>query len=74
MEAGNTYIIHTENQEQANALKAFVKALKMKFEEAEDKPYNPDFVKKIKRSKKEFQEGKYTTVNKDNLESFLGLK
>ncbi|RFC54974.1 DUF2683 family protein [Brumimicrobium aurantiacum] len=74
MEAGNTYIIHTENQEQANALKAFVKALKMKLEETNDKSYNPDFVKKIKRSKKEFQEGKYTTVNKDNLESFLGLK
>lgn len=74
MEAKDIYIIHPENEEQANALKAFVKALKMKFEVAKDKPYNPEFVKKIKRSKKEFQEGKYTTVNKDNLESFLGLK
>nr|WP_299204575.1 DUF2683 family protein [uncultured Brumimicrobium sp.] len=74
MKAKDIYIIHPENEEQANALKAFVKALKMKFEVTKDKPYNPEFVKKIKRSKKEFQEGKYTTVNKDNLESFLGLK
>lgn len=30
--ATQTFTIHTENPEQTNALKAFVKALKMKFE------------------------------------------
>lgn len=30
--ATQTFTIHTENSEQTNALKAFVKALKMKFE------------------------------------------
>jgi predicted N-formylglutamate amidohydrolase len=73
MKVENTYIIHTKNEEQANALKAFVKALKMNFEVAKDEPYDPEFVKKIKTSKKEYQEGKFTTVDKDNLESFLGL-
>ncbi|MGM0478789.1 MAG: DUF2683 family protein [Bacteroidota bacterium] len=73
MKEDNIYIIHPNNKEQANALKAFLKALKMKFEITKEKPYDPDFVEKIKRSKKEYEKGKYTTVDKDNLESFLGL-
>lgn len=74
MKVEEVYIIKPESKEQANALKAFVKALKMKFEVTKEKPYDPEFIEKIKKSKKEYQEGKYTTVDKDNLESFLGLK
>lgn len=72
MEAQNSWTIHTYNTEQENALKAFVKALKMKFEPAE-KPYNTEFVKKIKESKKQHDDGNYTTVKKDDLKNFLGL-
>lgn len=57
MKAENTWTIHTYNSEQENALKAFVKALKMKFEPAK-KSYNPEFVKKIEKSRKEVKEGK----------------
>ena len=47
-----TFTIHTEDKEQLNALKAFMKALKIKFEmNKEDKPYNSEFVEKIKESK-----------------------
>ena len=38
--AEQTFIIHTDTPEQESALKAFVKALKMKFE-VTDNPYNP---------------------------------
>lgn len=69
----NIVIIHTENKEQENALKAFAKALKMKFEVAREKPYDPDFVAKIKQSQKEFEEGNYRTVEKKDLKNFLGL-
>jgi hypothetical protein len=31
-------------------------------------------VEKIQKSKKEFEEGKFARVEKDNLQQFLGLK
>lgn len=57
-----TVIVHPKNKEQLSALKAFVKALKMDFE-TEASPYNPDFVAKIKETKKQVDEGKYTTLD-----------
>lgn len=74
MQTENIFIVHPANEEQVNALKAFVKALKIKFEETSAKTYNPEFVAKIQRSRKEFEEGKFIRVEKDNLQQFLGLK
>ena len=74
MKTENTFIIYPETVEQEDALKAFVKALKMKFEVAKEKPYDPEFVAKIERSRKEYQEGKYTRVEKEELQKFLGLE
>lgn len=72
MQTDNIFIIQPDTTEQASALKAFVKALKMKFEVAE-KPYNPDFVAKIMKSEQEFKQGKTTRVKKEDLSNFLGL-
>jgi len=74
MQTENIFIVHPANEEQVNALKAFVKALKIKFEVTTEKAYNADFVEKIQNSKKEFEEGKFTRVDKDDLQQFLGLK
>ena len=51
---------YTVNTSQIDAIKAFMKALKIKFEVAkeEESPYNPEFVSKIKKGDKEFAEGK----------------
>ena len=74
MQTENIFIAHPSNDEQLNALIAFLKALKIKFEVTNtEKPYNPEFVAKIKKSKKEFEEGKFTRVEKENLQHFLGL-
>lgn len=73
MKSEKTFIIHTETAEQENALKAFIKALKMKFEITREKPYDPDFVAKINESRKQVREGKTTRVKKENLKEFLGL-
>ena len=62
MATENIFIVHPENTEQVNALKAFVKALKIKFEIANEKPYNQDFVAKIKKSREEFTD-KYKVKN-----------
>ena len=57
-----TVIMHPENKEQVAALKAFAKALKVKFETS---TYNADFVAKIKESTKQVKEGNYTTLDPD---------
>ena len=72
MQTHNTYIFETHTIEEDNALKAFAKALKLKFEVTE-KPYNPEFVAKIKESQKQSKEGKVTRVKKENFKEFLGL-
>lgn len=67
----NTIIIHTETKEQENALKAFAKALKMKFEVAKEKPYDPAFVAKIEESRNQYKKGEFTSVEKQDIKSFL---
>lgn len=70
MQTGNVFIAHPSNDEQLNALKA----LKIKFEVTNlENSYKPEFVAKIKKSKQEFDEGKFTRVEKDNLQDFLGI-
>ena len=64
---------YTEDDSQIEAIKAIMKALKIKFEISKEKPYNPEFVAKIEKSKQEFKDGKSTRVKKEDLQSFLGL-
>lgn len=69
-----TFTIHTEDKAHLNAVKAVLKALNVKFEiSKDDKPYNPEFVAKIIKSKKEIATGKTTRINIDKLDEFLGL-
>jgi hypothetical protein len=64
---------YTTDETQINAVKAFMKALKIKFEVSKDKPYNPDFVNKILESKEQAKKGNVTRVKKEDLKHFLGL-
>lgn len=70
----NTIIIHTETREQEDALKAFARALKIKFEVTQENPYNPDFVAQIEKSVQEFEEGNFSRIEKKDLKNFLGLE
>ena len=59
MRTQDIFIVHPETEEQSQALTAFVNALKIKFEiSAKEKPYDPDFVAKIEKSRKDYKEGK----------------
>ncbi|MFV8324886.1 DUF2683 family protein [Flavobacterium sp. ZS1P14] len=40
--------------------------MKIKFEISKEKSYNPEFVKKIEKNKKELKEGKSTRVKKED--------
>ncbi|WP_035843102.1 DUF2683 family protein [Crocinitomix catalasitica] len=67
MKAEDIYVIQPENEEQANALKAFIKALKMKFEITKVKAYSPEFLEKIKNSKLQHSQGKDKVIKTEDL-------
>lgn len=63
-------IIHPDNKEQFNALRSLFKAMKVPFEETnEKKPYNPEFVKKIKEGDNDRKAGKGRKVTLEELNS-----
>jgi hypothetical protein len=64
-------IAYTEDASQIEAVKAFMKALKIKFEISKDKPYNPEFVAKIKKSEDDFKKGKFKTVKVEDLGKYI---
>lgn len=73
MSTQDIFIVHPTS-EQANALKAFIRAMKMKFDVATtDNIYNPEFVSKIKKSKTQIKKGRFVEVQQKDLQNFLGL-
>jgi len=69
MQTESIFIIHPATSEQVNALKAFVKALKIKFEIAKETPYDPEFVAKIERGREDYRKGKGIEITMDELKA-----
>ncbi len=67
MTSKNIFIAHPETIEQANALRAFFKALKIKFEISSEKTYNLEFVDKIQESRGQFENGEFTVIKVEDL-------
>lgn len=67
MKLKSTFIVHPETTEQENALKAFIKALKIKFEVSKEEPYDPEFVAKIKESRQQAREGRTVQLDLDDI-------
>jgi hypothetical protein len=63
----DTLIVRPKNKEQLNAIKAVLKALKVDFVSKKEKNYNPEFVKKILKSKTQAKGGKVTKIDVENL-------
>ncbi len=61
-----TLIVHPKNQKQLAAVEAFLKALNVTFKK-EENYYDPEFVAKIKKSEKNFKEGKFTILEVEEL-------
>jgi adenylate kinase family enzyme len=73
MKTKDIYIALPQTDEQSKALKAFLTALDIKFEMPGEKSYNPEFVKKVLKSRQQAKDGKVTRIKKENLKDFLGL-
>ena len=66
-----TIIVHPKNNEEQKVIKAFLEALKIKFENltntSNQSNYNPDFVASMERSIQDAKEGKVTRINLDDI-------
>jgi hypothetical protein len=71
MQTDDVIVIRPKTHEKLNALKSFLSAFDLNYEV--QKPYNVDFVRKIQKSRKEFEDGKFKSVQKKDLKSFLAL-
>ena len=59
------FVAHPKTNEQLEAMKAFVKALKIDFEI--EKAYDPQFVKEILKAKQDVAEGKGIRIKTEDL-------
>lgn len=73
MKTQEIFIARPGNAEQVNALKAFLQALKIKFEVSEG-PYDPGFVAKIQQGQQQYRNGEFVSVEKEGLKDFLELE
>jgi uncharacterized membrane protein (DUF106 family) len=69
MKSNKILIAHPKTNEELKALKAFMEALKIKFEMAKESPYDREFIEKIQKSRKDFKEGKGTVMTLDELDA-----
>ena len=69
MKTATTIIAHPTTSEQVTALKAFVKALKIKFEvkTKDEKTYDPEFVQMISQGDKDFENGNFKVIKTEDL-------
>ena len=65
-----TFIVHAVNTEQENALKAFLKALGIKFETTTSKsPYNKEFVDMVLQAEEGVKKGKGRKVSSEEFDN-----
>ena len=60
---------YPKDNTQIDAIKAFMKALKIKFEVSKESPYNQEFVDKIHQGEKDFAKGFGEKITIDELNS-----
>jgi len=65
------FIVHPQTPEQTTALKAFMQAQKINFEVSREEAYNPEFVEKIIKSKKQIARGEFTDAKLEDIPNFI---
>jgi hypothetical protein len=68
MKTQEILIARPSNAVEVSTLKAFLKALNIKFEMTKESPYDPAFVAKIEKSRKDYKAGKGKVVTVSDLE------
>ncbi len=71
MKAQDIFIAHPQTNEQVSALRAFMQALKIKFEVSKEEAYSSEFVENVLQGKKDIEEGRFTDVESKNIKGFI---
>jgi hypothetical protein len=64
-----TFIVHPVNIEQGSVIKAFFKALQIKFEIVDEIPYNKDFIDMVLQADDSIKKGKGKLVTSDEFDN-----
>ncbi len=67
MKTSDIIIAHPGSDDKFEALKAFMKALKIKFEITKEDNYNPEFVAKILQGDEDIKAGKTTKIKVNDI-------
>lgn len=62
-----TIIAHPESTDKLRAVKAVLKALNVAFETKVEKPYSPEFIRKIERSQEDIEKGRVHKISLDEI-------
>jgi hypothetical protein len=66
-----TIIVHPKNNEEQKVIKAFLDALKIKFENLKNtsnqSDYDPEFIEMVEQNRKDYKEGKGIKINLDDI-------
>ncbi len=66
-----TIIVHPKNNEEQKVIKAFLEALKIKFEnlktKSEESDYDPEFVEMVEQNRKDYKAGKGIKISLDDI-------
>lgn len=73
MKTRDIFIVQPKTKEQVTALKAFMQALKIKFEVSKEEDYNPGFVAKIEESSRQYENGDFISIEKKDIKNLLGI-
>jgi len=73
MSNSNSIIAHSISEDKLEYIKAFLSALKVKFEvsKTDDTVYSKEFVAKVNLSKKDFKNGDFVNVNSEDLDKLF---
>ncbi len=71
MKTQNIFIAQPKTNEQASALKAFMQALKIKFEISNQETYNSEFVERVLQGKKDIEAGRFSEIEPKNIKDFV---
>lgn len=69
MKTSDIIIAHPGSDDKFEALKVFMKALKIKFEISKDNPYDPKFVAKIEKASKSLKKVNLSVLKKKSYNS-----
>ncbi|PWA09546.1 DUF2683 family protein [Flavobacterium laiguense] len=66
-----TFIVHPKNNEEKKVIKAFLEALKIKFENltsnSTESPYDADFVDMVEENREDYKAGKGIKIDLDDI-------